>query len=250
MHSSLLDHGRTGTLTAVGCAISMFCWSGLACADLKSGIVAYNAGDYATAKKEFSAGADAKEPMGLHLLGSLYYQGHGVEKDMKRAIELFTAAAELGWRPSQTNLGIIYQAGDGVKRDIIKAMEYYMAAGKQGDLQATFHLGHIFLKGDGVKPDYAKALDYYRLAVQQGYLPAVHEYGIMFANGHGVEKNAVEAYGWIAYVAATGDENAKKNLAKLESALGDDLDKAQHRADEISTEINRIRKEIARSDAP
>ena len=228
----------------------MFCWPGLACADLKNGIVAYNAGDYATAKKEFLVAADAKEPMGLHLLGSLYYQGHGVEKDMKRAVDLFAAAAELGWRPSQTNLGIIYQAGDGVKRDMVKAMEYYMAAGKQGDLQATFHLGQIFRRGDGVEQDYAKALDYYRLAVQQGYLPAVHEYGIMFANGHGVEKNLVEAYGWIAYVAATGDKTAKQNLANIESTLGDELEKAQHRAAEISAEITRIRKELARSEKP
>ncbi|MEZ5329319.1 MAG: tetratricopeptide repeat protein [Verrucomicrobiales bacterium] len=235
---------------AVLCAISAYCCPGLAHADLKTGIVAYNKGDYATAKKEFSAAADAKDPTGMHLLGSLYYQGHGVEKDIKRAVELFAAAAELGWRPSQTNLGLIYQSGDGVKRDIRKAIEYYMAAGKQGDLQATYQLGQIFRKGDGVDQDYARALDYYRLAVQQGYLPAVHEYGIMFANGDGVKADFVEAYGWIAYVAATGDENAKKNLAKIENALGDDLEKAKVRADEISAEITRIRKELASSERP
>lgn len=218
-------------------------------AGIEDGIIAYNEGDYATAKKEFQAAADAEDPMGVHLLASLYFQGHGVKKDLKRAVELFTRAAEKGMRPAQTNLGIIYQSGgEGVERDILKSIEYFMAAGKQGDLQATYHLGQIFRKGDGVKQDYKKAIAYYQRAVQQGYLPAVHEYGIMCANGHGVERSLIEAYAWISYVAATGDKEAKENLAKVKAALGDDLTAAKKRAAEIKAEITRIRKEVAEAE--
>ena len=42
----------------------------------------------------------------------------------------------------------------------------------------------------------------------------------------------------------------KEEGTLIESTLGDELEKAQHRADEISAEITRIRKEIARSEKP
>ncbi|MGK0189002.1 MAG: TPR repeat protein [Verrucomicrobiales bacterium] len=232
-------------------AMAVFVVPMAARAGLEDGIIAYNNRDYAKAKEEFQTAAEAKNPMGLHLLASLYFEGHGVKKNVKHAVKLFTEAADQGLRPALTNLGIIYQSGnDGVKRDIRKAMEYFMAAGKQGDLQATYHLGQIFRKGDGVEQDYKKAIDYYRLAVQEGYLPAVHEYGIMIANGHGVAKNLVEAYAWLAYVAATDDNEAKSNLLKVKDALNDEeLKHAKKRAAEISKEITRIRKEVVEAEA-
>jgi TPR repeat protein len=94
-------------------------------ADLDAGVKAYNQGDYKTATREFTAAAEARDPAGLHLLASLYYQGHGVAKDLPRAIELFTAAAEKGYRASQANLGLMYQTGNGVTRNIEKAISFY-----------------------------------------------------------------------------------------------------------------------------
>lgn len=223
-------------------AIVSLCWAAHAGAGVEDGIKAYQSGDYATALKEFAVAAEAEDAMGMHLLASLYYQGHGVEKDLQRAIALFEAAAAKGYHPSNTNLGIIYHMGTGVARDTEKALGYYMAAGKQGDPQATFNLGQIFRKGDGVEKDFKRAITYYSLAAQQGYLPAVSEYGLLFARGDGVEKDYVEAYGWIALAADAGDEIAKTNLAKLEERLGDRLDLAKARAREIAEEIARLRR--------
>lgn len=82
-------------------------------ADIESGIRAYHQGDYETARKEFSAAAESKDPKGIHLLASLYYQGHGVPKDLDRAVALFKESAEKGYRASQANLGLMYQADSG-----------------------------------------------------------------------------------------------------------------------------------------
>ena len=208
-------------------------------ADLESGVTAYNKGDYDTARKEFNAAADSKDPMGLHLLASLYYQGHGVEKDLGRAVELFTEAAEKGCKGSQANLGLMYQKGDGVKRDIEKAIYYYTAAGKQGDLQSALNLGQIYRKGDGVEPDQAKATAYYKFAAERGYIPAVNEYGLLFAQGHGVELDYVEAFGWVSFAAKAGDTQATKNLAQLKGILGEKVGEAEKRAKEVEVAIKK-----------
>ena len=208
-------------------------------ADLESGVTAYNKGDYDTARKEFNAAADSKDPMGLHLLASLYYQGHGVEKDLGRAVELFTEAAEKGYKGSQANLGLMYQKGDGVKRDIEKAIYYYTAAGKQGDLQSALNLGQIYRKGDGVEPDQAKATAYYKFAAERGYIPAVNEYGLLFAQGHGVELDYVEAFGWVSFAAKAGDTQATKNLAQLKEILGEKVGEAEKRAKEVEAAIKK-----------
>jgi TPR repeat protein len=126
-------------------------------ADIATGIRAYNAGDYETAKTEFETAAAASDPQGIHLLASLYYTGHGVQKDVARSITLFKEAATKGYRASQANLGLMYHSGDGVERNVEKAIEYYSAASRQGDLQSTFNLGQIYRKGDGIKIDFPES---------------------------------------------------------------------------------------------
>ena len=76
-------------------------------ADLNDGIRAYYEKDYATARKEFEAAAKAGDLAGIHLMASLYYQGFGVEKNVKEAHRLYTEAAEKGYRASQANLGLM-----------------------------------------------------------------------------------------------------------------------------------------------
>ncbi|MCW1926256.1 sel1 repeat family protein [Luteolibacter arcticus] len=220
-------------------------------AGLEEGISAYNKGDYDTARKEFTAAADAKDPMGMHLLASLYYQGHGVEKDLVRAVALFEAAAAKGYRASQANLGLMYQKGDGVKKDITKAISYYAAAGKQGDLQSAFNLGQIYRKGDGVEKDPAKAAAYYKFAAERGDLTAMNEYGLLFAQGEGVGVDYVEAYGWISLTAKAGNEQAAKNLAQLKQILGGKLGQADKRAAEIEAGIKRqLAKDAEKATSP
>lgn len=208
-------------------------------ADLESGIRAYNQGDYETARKEFAAAAAVKDAQGVHLLASLYYQGHGVEKNLDRAVELFAAAAEKGYRASQANLGLMYQKGDGVERDISKAISFYTAAGRQGDLQSTFNLGQIYRKGDGVEIDQKRAAVYYKYSAERGHIPAVNEYGLLFAQGHGVELDHVEAFGWMAFAAKAGDGQAAKNLAQLKQILGDRAADGLKRAAEIEAAIKK-----------
>jgi len=209
----------------------------IAFGSIETGIAAYHRGDFESARKEFAQAAEREDPAGLHMLASLYYQGHGVAKDPAHAFALFMAAAEKGYRPSQVNIGLMYQKGEGVARDMGKAVHFLTAAGEQGDLQATFTLGTIFRTGDGVEVDHRRAAGYYRFAAERGHIGATNELGLLHAQGQGVRLDYVEAYGWMALAASAGDEKAKMNLAQLTQILDGKVSAGEARATEIRSMI-------------
>ena len=189
-------------------------------ADINSGIDAYNKVNYSVAYSEFEKASRAGEAFGHHLLASLYYQGHGVEKSIQKAIALFERAASQGYAPSHANLGLIYHSGDGVDLNSEKVLFHYNEAAKAGDFQSSFNLGQIFRKGwNDVLPSYEKSASYYRYGAEYGHVPSVNEYALMFAQGHGVKNDFIESYAWMQYAAKHGDPSAEKNLDQLVGIL-------------------------------
>ena len=185
------------------------------------GIEAYNSGNYRAARGHFEAAAQAGSAEGMHLLGALYYQGHGVQKDLARAVELYLKAAALGYGPSLSNLAIMHSVGDGVPKDLKKAHELAVRAAETGDLQAQFNLAQSYRMGDEtVARDYQKAAHWYRKAAEAGMPKAQNEYGLLFAQGHGVPIDYVTAYAWIDMPARAGNPQSQKNKAQLEQILG------------------------------
>ena len=144
---------------------------------------------------------DAKDPAAMTFLGERYYFGRsGLEKNVPRAIELWTEAADLGSIESHFNLGTqYYYGGEGVTQDKAKAVRYYELAAMQGHVEARHHLGNhecrngnyerairhyliaakmgdgdslemikkIFLGGDATKEQYADALKGYQDAIEE-----------------------------------------------------------------------------------
>ena len=197
-------------------------------ASIDDGIAAYHSGDYTVAFKEFSASANAGDAVGKHLLASLYYQGHGVERDLNKAVSLFKEAAAVNYPPSLANLALMYSMGDGVPKDSKIASEYRQKAADAGDIQSQFNLGQAYRKGDGVSQDYKKAAHWYRKAAEAGLPQAQNEYGLLFAQGHGVSLDYIEAFAWIDMPASAGDPQSIKNRAQLLTIL-DEIQKMQAR---------------------
>ena len=56
-------------------------------------------------------------------LGVMYEFGEGVEKDYKKAFELYEKAANQGHSIAQNNLGLFYYHGRGVNKDKKKAIK-------------------------------------------------------------------------------------------------------------------------------
>jgi hypothetical protein len=59
--------------------------------------------------------------------------GNGVNKDKKKAFELYMKAAELGSSMAASNVGKCYENGTGVKRNKQEALKWYRKAAEQGN---------------------------------------------------------------------------------------------------------------------
>lgn len=165
--------------------------------DFNKGGIAYQAGDYAAALKEW-------KPL-----------------------------AEQGNAGAQYNLGAMYEHGEGVIQDYAEAAKWYRFSAEQGDSYAQAHLGIMYDGGRGVIQDYAEAVRLYRLASEQGYARAQTNLGLMYEYGIGVLQNNTLSHMWFNIASANGNDKAdewRDERAGLMSQV--DISKAQGMARE------------------
>jgi hypothetical protein len=71
---------------------------------------------------------------------------------------------------AETKMGNIYYFG--TSKDLAKAFEYYSAAAQQGDAYSQIKMGQMLLEGEGGKQDFMAAYEWLSLAQKSGtYLP-------------------------------------------------------------------------------
>jgi TPR repeat protein len=146
------------------------------------------------------------------LLGSRYFQGHGVPKDNTEAVKWYRKAAEQGDAKAQGLLGSAYAKGRGVSKDNAEAAKWYRKAAEQGDADAQSLLGMMYAGGLGIPTDYAEAVKWFRKAAEQGDAGAQFFLGIAYAAGRGVPEDDAEAAKWYRKAAEQGDTNAQTRL--------------------------------------
>ena len=66
-------------------------------------------------------------------------------------------------------LGMLYSQGKGCERNYTEAMHCFLIAAKQGYTDAHINIGLMFAKGLGVKQDYRQALYWWKLAAEKGH---------------------------------------------------------------------------------
>ena len=125
--------------------------SSLLYADFKEGGEAYLRGDYEAAAAEFIPLAERGDHRAMYAIGSMYAAGHGVEKDLKKAFELFSEAALNGRADAMYKLGLMYEQGQGVKKSNKKALRYYQKSAKKGYPLGQYRFGLMYVKGAGIK---------------------------------------------------------------------------------------------------
>ena len=102
----------------------------------------------------------------MHFLGEQYYHGDlGLAKDVPRAIELWTEAAELGSIDAHFDLGNAYYEGDGVEEDKPRAIHHWQQAAMKGDVKSRYILGAVELK----KRNYELAVQHWMISAKMGF---------------------------------------------------------------------------------
>ncbi|MDX1432891.1 MAG: tetratricopeptide repeat protein, partial [Gammaproteobacteria bacterium] len=140
--------------------------------DYEAGKRAYLAGDYERALAIWQPLAEGGDRFAQFSLGSLYFEGSGVDKDFAASARWFRAAAEQGYAPAQFNLGNAYKHGNGVEQDDVQAAEWWRKAAEQNFAPAQFNLGTQYYFGRGVPKDEDVAISWYRRAAENGHAQA------------------------------------------------------------------------------
>ena len=183
------------------------------------------------------------------MLGGMYSFGYGVNKNPKRASELYTLASNQGHAWAQYNLGNSYDQGDviqsdtlafkfyklsadqgvavaqyhvgiaysdgaGVEQSVTEAFRFYELAANQGNRVAQFNLGIMYDQGEGegvIQSD-ATSFKYHKLSADQDYTEAQNSVGVAYAKGRGVEQSLTKARDWCIKAAKKGHKGAIDNL--------------------------------------
>lgn len=98
-----------------------------------------------------------EKPKSQFRLGSLYYNGDVVERNLEKAKYWFEKSAEQGNAEAQNNLGYIYFYGKGVEIDYEEAFYWTVKAATSLSVEAQYRLSEMYEKGLGVPRDYDKA---------------------------------------------------------------------------------------------
>ena len=123
-------------------------------------------------------------------LGMNYYHGDlGLEKDVPRAIELWTKAAELGSSDSHYQLGYVYYDGIGVEENKPKGVHYWQQAAMKGEVESRHNLGVIGFK----EGNYELAVQHWLISAKMGFEQSLNAIKDMFMNGRATKAQYAEA---------------------------------------------------------
>lgn len=143
--------------------------SPVAAQDFQKGYAAAQAGDFATALKEWKPLAEAGDADAQYNLALMYNNGDGVPQDYKQAIKWYRLAAEQGKAKAQYILATMYEYGEGVPQDYKEAVKWYKLSAEKGKDTAQFGLGLIYEEGGwGVLKDNIMAHMWYSVAASNG----------------------------------------------------------------------------------
>ncbi len=122
----------------------------------------YEKGDYEAALKYWTKAAEMGHAGAHYQVSNLYYNGVGVEKDMKKYIYHTEEAAIAGVPEARHNLGC-----DELKNGRFeRARKHFTIAANLGDHDSLKKLMALYANGHASKEDYANALRAYQAAVE------------------------------------------------------------------------------------
>jgi len=128
----------------------------------------YKSGDYSKAASLFKILSDQGNLDAMNYMGTIYWYGHGVEKNEKISMEWFTKAANLGFSKAQYNLFEIYNA----TKNYELAFEWLEKAAENGDSEAQFNVGVYLFFGMGIKENKKEAIKWIKKSADNGWSEA------------------------------------------------------------------------------
>ncbi len=171
--------------------------------------------DYKKAVELWEKSSSQKNAKSKNALALAYLKGLGVPKNPQKAFSLLYENSLADDIDSLVDLGVLYSRGRGVQRDYAKAFQFYSKAAAQGNPRGLAQLGYLYYSGRGVSKDANKAVEYYRKAIksEQGF--GLAYLGTAYEEGQGVEKSTEKAIEMFQKAAEKGDPFAQWKLGNF-----------------------------------
>ena len=126
----------------------------------------------------------------IKALGDSYYSGDlGLTKDVSRATELWTEAAELGSLGAHYELGCKYYNGRGVEENKTRGVHHWQQAAIGGHVMSRRHLG----VAEYCNGNYELAVQHWMISAKMGYEKSLNGMKDMFKKGRATKAQYAEA---------------------------------------------------------
>lgn len=131
------------------------------------------------------------------MLGLYYLKGEGgLTADAVKAAALIKDSAEQGDVFSQFIMGGLYLNGKGVEKNVSKAFSLYLKAANKGLAAAQHEVGECYFSGVGVEKDQRAAFGWYKKAAEKDNAQSQAAVAFCYLIGAGVSKDTDETYNW------------------------------------------------------
>lgn len=157
-------------------------------------------------------------PLAAAEMGLAYMFGFGVERDLKRGVDLMEEAERGDGADASVLflLGQTYENGWGGRtNDVRKAYSYFLRAAERDHWKAAWHVGMMLLNGEGVVRNDREAYRWVRKSGEGGDLQGQISTAVMLALGQGVAENQAEARLWYEKAAVRGSAHAVRGLGAM-----------------------------------
>jgi hypothetical protein len=184
---------------------------------IRSMAVAYNSGgptDEGVAVDWLQRSADAGNRESQFDLGEIFRRST-VRRDERRAIRLYTLAANAGHGEAAYQLGRMYEKGQGTSKNEREALNWFTKGAELGFPAAMAGAGVYHLKGTGTSRNDAKAREWLEKGAAAGSAAAMYNLGTMYEDGRaGLPKSRATAREWYERAAKLGDLEARRALGR------------------------------------
>ena len=169
------------------------------------------------ALKWLNKSANSNQKEAQYLLGSIYYNGTAVKRDLKKAKMWLNKAAKSGVENARVLISAINdqtRTKTAKQKSNTSTNDLFVASANRGDKEAQFKVGMMYLNGaDGFPKDQQKALHWLREAADQGHTKAEFEIGMMYYKPGDQDNQTAQSL--LLKAADKGHANAQYFLAAI-----------------------------------
>ncbi|XP_062874686.1 death ligand signal enhancer isoform X2 [Trichomycterus rosablanca] len=185
------------------------------------GLESAKSGDYEAAFQYFQVSAQQNYSKAQFNVGVCYEKGHGVQKDLNKALLYYRCAAAAGHVQAQYRCAKLLLNAQGERSDSdthdanATAVPLLQSAAAAGLARAQLYLGVLYSQGPDA--DGLKSVHYFRQAAERGDSTGLLFLGQCYEKGFGVAQSDQTALSYYKQAAAKGNQRARNTLRDLHS---------------------------------